>query len=142
MILFINFPKNLLLKLENHRTKKVVFEVSILIQILWLSYTIYTDISKFKFFKSLLLLLLMQGRYICQKMRDNDKNIFNLNSGTYSGKSQLVPKPQKCAKRRKKATSWRKKAHAWRQKASIGAFWRLLTHFGELGKTQCFLIIF
>jgi hypothetical protein len=49
---------------------------------------------------------------------------------------------QKGVKRRKKATSWRKKAHAWRQKASIGALWRLLTPFSELGKTECFVIVF
>ena len=52
--------------------------------------------------------------------------------------AKMRKKAQKGVKRRKKATSWRKKAHAWRQKASIGAFWRLFTHFGELGKNIVF----
>ena len=52
--------------------------------------------------------------------------------------AKVRKKAQKGVKRRKKATSWRKKAHAWRQKASIGAFWRLLTPFGELEKIIVF----
>ena len=50
----------------------------------------------------------------------------------YNGKTQLVPKPQKCAKIRKKA-----------QKSDFVAVKGApMTPFGEFGKKQCFYFYF
>ena len=56
----------------------------------------------------------------------------------YSEKTQLVPKPQKCAKRRQKAQQGDFMAGKGARMAPKGAFWRLLTPLGEYGKNIVF----